>query len=287
MRTLIIGADGQLGTDLCKVIPKVDQIPLTVKDIDITDKVQTIKVIKQHAPEVVINTAAYNLVDDSEEHQSRAFLLNAQGVQNVVDACLAIDSAMVHISTDYVFDGSKGSPYIETDTPDPQSVYARSKLEGELKVQAGMHKYYIVRSSGLYGTAGSMGKGGGNFVETMIAKAKAQTELKVVADEVTSPTYTLDLAGKIFQLAQTGRHGLYHIVNRGECSWYEFAGKIFEYLGTSVKVLKTSAAEFNAKAKRPKYSALRNANLAKIGLDDMRPWQEALKAYLMEKGHLR
>ncbi len=287
MKILIIGADGQLGTDLCKVIPKKEQVPLTIQDIDITDREKTFQVIKKHSPDVIINTAAYHNVDKCEDEPALAFAVNAEGVKHVAEACREAKAVLVHISTDYVFDGEKGSPYVETDPPNPLSVYAKSKYTGEQNVKEVLEKHFIVRSTGLYGVAGCLGKGGTNFVEGMLKRAETQPELKVVTDEVLSPTYTLDLAGKINQLVRTKHFGLYHIVNHGECSWYEFASMIFDLLGRRVTIQKATSSEFKTKARRPKYSVLRNANLEKIGLDDMRPWQEALKAYLVEKGHLK
>jgi dTDP-4-dehydrorhamnose reductase len=285
MKILIIGADGQLGTDLCKVIPKEEQIPLTIKDIDITIKEKTFEVIKNYAPEVVINTAAYHHVDSCEDNEFAALAVNTIGVKYIAEACKQTGSALVHISTDYVFDGEKGSPYLESDCPDPLSIYGISKLAGELCVKYMLDKYFVIRTTGLYGVAGCLGKGGGNFVENMLQRAASQSELRVVADEVLSPTYTFDLARKINELIRTKHYGLYHIVNHGGCSWYEFASKIFELLGRKVTIHKTTASEFKSKARRPKYSILNNANLAKIGMDDMRSWSEALKAYLIEKGH--
>lgn len=286
MKILVIGADGQLGSDLCKVIPKEERVPLTIQDIDITDKEKTFKVIKEHAPDVVINTAAFHNVDKCEDNKDLAFSVNAEGVKHVAAACKEFGAVLAHISTDYVFDGEKGSSYVETDRPDPQSVYARSKLAGESNLAKILDKYFIVRSSGLYGTAGCMGKGGGNFVEGMLKRASSQPELKVVTDEVLSPTYTFDLASKINQLIRTKHYGLYHIVNHGECSWYEFTSKIFELLGRKITMLKALSADFKTKARRPQYSVLKNANLEKLGMDDLRPWPDALKAYLIEKGHL-
>ncbi len=292
MKILIIGSDGQLGTDLCKVIPKEEQIPLTIKDIDITNKDNTFEVIKKHLPDVVINTAAYHRVDDCEVHPELAFQVNDSGVGNVAEACQAIDSALVHISTDYVFSGDKNTPYTEEDTPDPQSVYGRSKLAGEQRVQRTLVKYYIVRSCGLYGLAGCLGKGGGNFVETIIKKAEAGEKLLVVSDEYVSPTYTYDLAGKINQLIRTEKYGLYHIVNHGYCSWYQFADEILMLLKSDVPIVSVTAKDFvnkqgQPKAHRPRYSVLENANLKKIVLDDLREWQDALQAYLAEKGRCK
>jgi dTDP-4-dehydrorhamnose reductase len=286
MKIVIIGADGQLGTDLCKVIPKNEQIPLTIRDIDITDRKKTFAVIKKHSPDIVINTAAYHNVDEAEDNRELAFSVNADGTKNAAEACKEAGAALVHISTDYVFDGRKGSPYLETDVPHPLSVYAESKLVGEQYVSNILARYFVVRSAGLYGAAGCMGKGGTNFVEGMLKRAASQPELKVVTDEVLSPTYTLDLAGKINQLMRTEHFGLYHIVNHGECSWFEFTCKIFELLKRKVVIKKASSDDFKTKAKRPKYSVLKNAHLEQIGLDDLRPWQDALAAYLIEKEYL-
>lgn len=283
---MIIGADGQLGTDLCKVVPKNEQLPLTLKDLDITNTGKTRSIITRQRPDVVINTAAYHRVDDCEDHETEAFAVNAIGVKQLAEACWESGAALVHISTDYVFNGEKRTPYAETDAPDPRSVYGISKLAGEQAVKYLLKKYFIVRSAGLYGAAGCLGKGGGNFVENMIKRAAAQPELKVVTDEVLSPTYTLDLAGKIDQLIRTKNYGLYHIVNHGSCSWYEFTLKIFELLGKKVMVSPTTSTEYKSRAQRPKYSALKNERLSQLGLDDLRPWPEALKAYLEEKGCL-
>ena len=283
MRVLIIGADGQLGSDLTGAIPQNEQIALTVKELDITDKEQTLRVIKKHAPQVVINTAAYNRVDDSEDQEATAFAVNATGVKNVALACREVDAALVHFSSDYVFNGEKNKPYVETDTPDPRSVYGISKLAGEFCVKYILKKYFIVRSAGLYGAAGCLGKGGGNFVDNMIRLADKQPDLRVVDDEIVSPTYTRDLAGKIAQLIRTEHYGLYHIVNHGCCSWYDFTVKIFELLGRKVAVKPVPSSEFPTRAQRPRYSALENARLRTLGMVDLRPWAEALRAYLEEK----
>ncbi|MDD5383092.1 MAG: NAD(P)-dependent oxidoreductase, partial [Candidatus Margulisbacteria bacterium] len=219
-------------------------------------------------------------------NEEPAFAVNTYGVKYLAEACRETGSVLAHLSTDYVFNGEKRSPYVESDSPDPQSVYAISKLAGEQCVKYILDKHFIIRSSGLYGVAGCLGKGGVNFVENMLKRAAAQPELKVVTDEILAPTYTYDLAGKINELIRTKHYGLYHIVNHGECSWYDFTCKIFELLGRKVVIHKTTSKEFKTRAKRPQHSVLKNAGLDKLGLDNMRPWQEALKAYLIEKGHL-
>jgi dTDP-4-dehydrorhamnose reductase len=288
---MIIGADGQLGSDLCRVIPKAEQVPLTVMELDITDQALTQQVIAKYQPAVVINTAAYHKVDDCEDHQDLAFAVNDTGAGHVAEACRAVGAALVYLSTDYVFRGDKNSPYTEEDVPDPQTVYGRSKLAGEQRIEKILPQHYIVRSAGLYGAAGCLGKGGGNFVETIIKKAKAGEQLLVVSDESVSPTYTYDLADKIYQLVKTEKYGLYHIVNHGYCSWYQFADNILMLLKSDVPIVSVTEKDFvskpgHPKAHRPKYSVLANANLKNIGLDDLRDWQDALRAYLADKGEV-
>jgi len=286
MKVLVIGADGQLGTDLQKHIKKDDLIPLTISDVDVTNKDNVISVIKKHEPDVVINTSAYHRVDDCEDNDQIAFAVNAIGVKNLCLACKENDSILVHISTDYVFVGGKGKPYLETDCPAPGTVYGISKLAGEYYVKYMLEKYFIVRTCGLYGVAGCMGKGGTNFVENMLKRAKENKVIRVVKDEIVGPTYTFDLAKKISQLIQTQYYGLYHVTNAGQCSWYDFAKKIFELTGTNVQLEAATSAEFKSKAKRPAYSVLAHQKLKDIGMDDMRTWDKALAAYLNEKKRL-
>ncbi len=280
MKIAIIGADGQLGTDLCKVVPQKEQVLLTIKDLDITKPSQINQVFKKYSPDIVINTAAYHKVDDCEANPKLAEEVNAIAVKNLAMACKNAGITLVHISTDYVFDGEKGSPYTEEDSPNPKTVYGASKLDGEKFAKEILPEHFIVRSCGLYGAAGCLGKGGTNFVEGMIKRAKSGQKIRVVTDEIVTPTYTLDLAKKIYELIKTKNYGLYHISNNGQCSWWEFAAKIFELLNYDIKVEKTVAAEFKAAAHRPKFSVLKN----KMG--NLRNWDEALRDYLIEKGHL-
>ena len=283
MKTLIIGADGQLGTDLLKVLDRKDVIPLTIKDIDITDRDRTIGVIRKHSPDVIINTSAYHRVDDCEDNDALAFGVNAFGVKNLCLASREAGSVLVHISTDYVFDGMRGRPYSETDCPNPGTVYGISKLAGELYVRYMLKDFFLIRTCGLFGVAGCLGKGGTNFVENMLKLAAQGKTVRVVTDEIVGPTYTLDLATKISQLIKTEHYGLYHVTNSGQCSWYEFAKRIFELTDKKVDLQPATSAEFKSKAKRPAFSILAHDNLKKIGLDDMRTWDRALAAYLEEK----
>ncbi|OGC04049.1 dTDP-4-dehydrorhamnose reductase [candidate division WOR-1 bacterium RIFOXYA12_FULL_43_27] len=279
MKIMIIGADGQLGCDLCKVIPKEDQIPLTIKEIDITDPQMTTAVLKQHSPEVVINTAAYHRVDDCEDNILLALKVNAYGVRNLALAAKEVGAALVSISTDYVFSGDRKKPYSEKDVPEPKSAYGISKLAGEFFARYILQKYFIVRTCGLYGVAGCMGKGGTNFVEGMIKKAKQGGVIRVVDDEFVSPTYTYDLAQALYKLIQTNRYGIHHIANSGSCSWYQFAAKIFELTGIKADLQKATGADYPTKAYRPKYSVL----ASRFGL---RIWKDALKAYIDEKKYI-
>jgi dTDP-4-dehydrorhamnose reductase len=282
MGILIIGANGQLGSDLVKVMKGEELIPLTHKDIEICDLEGTRKVLRRYKPDIVLNMAAYHKVDECEKNVSKSFEVNSLGVRNVALACREIGCSLLHMSTDYVFDGSKGRPYVETDLPCPINAYGISKLAGEYFVRYLLDRYWIVRSSGLYGIAGSSGKGG-NFVELMLRLAREGRKIRVVDDQVLSPTYTVDLAHKIKQLIHTEHYGLYHITNAGECSWYQFACKVFALSGLSPHLKPTTTADFGAVATRPPYSVLDNAALRAIGLDDMRPWEEALAAYLEER----
>jgi dTDP-4-dehydrorhamnose reductase len=285
MKIVIIGADGQLGYDLCRVIPKNEQVSLTIKDLDITNQVQTTDVLKRYQPDVVINTAAYTAVDAAETHQAAARAVNETGAKNVAAACLVLDAALVQISTDYVFSGDKpaGQPYTEEDKPDPRSFYGQTKLAGEEWVKKILTRYFIVRSAGLYGCAGCLGKGGGNFVETIIKKAARKETPVIVNDEFVSPTYTHDLAGAIYQLISTELYGLYHLVNQGQCSWYEFGARILALIGSGIKPDEISRRELRAQANRPVNSALASVKLKQINITELRPWQDALQAYLRER----
>lgn len=287
IKTVIIGADGQLGSDLCSIIDKKDHLPLTIADIDITEKEKACELFHKLKPSVAINTAAYHRVDDCEDNDLEAYKVNARGAKNLAQACRETNAVLVHISTDYVFDGAKKSPYTEDDTPNPRTAYGISKLAGEQFIKYLWQKHFIIRTSGLYGAAGCLGKGRTNFVEGMLKRAKEGQKIKVVTDEILTPTYTKHLAKKIVDLIATGHYGLYHITNNGQCSWWEYAVKIFELLKMEIKVEKTSASEYKTKANRPKYSVLENRNLRRLGMDDMPAWEQALREYLAEKGYLK
>ena len=286
MKILIIGANGQLGTDSVRILRHHQVITLTHKEIEVCDYQGTRKILEEYKPQVLINTSAYHIVDLCEDHLEETFKVNTYAVRNLAQICQDLGSVLVHLSTDYVFGSEKESPYREEDLPNPLNAYGVSKLAGEYFVRQICQRYFIIRTSGLYGVAGASGKGG-NFVELMIRLAKEGRPIKVVKDQILTPTYTKELAKKIAQLIGTGEYGLYHVTNNGQCSWYEFARVIFELVGLHPDLSATTSEEFGAKAKRPHYSVLENANLGKLGLDNLSNWREALERYLKEKGHLR
>ena len=285
----LIGANGQLGSDLVEAFASRNEelIKLTHANIEITDHTQTRQKLTNLAPSVVINTAAYHRVDEMEENIIRAFDINAAAVRNLAQICRDLDATLVHLSTDYVFGGdlSRNTPCPETTPPFPINVYGVSKLAGEYSVRSITPKHYVVRVSGLYGVAGSSGKGG-NFVELMLRLAHEGKPIKVVNDQRLTPTSTHDLAQKIIELLDSGAYGLYHMTSTGDCTWYEFAGKIFELCGLSPDLSPTATGSFGEKATRPAYSVLDNAALRSTGLTDMRHWHEALRDYLIKKGHI-
>jgi dTDP-4-dehydrorhamnose reductase len=283
MRILITGADGQLGTDLCQTLSNFEIISLTQNDIEITNMRSVKKALLKHKPDAIINTAAFVRVDDCETEPDEAFLVNALGARNVAVIAEELGAKLVHVSTDYVFGGEsepQTAPYTEFDTPVPLNIYGKSKLAGENFVQHFCTRYFIVRTSALFGIAGALGKGG-NFIETILKLAKEREELRVVNDQVFSPTYTPDLAGKIAQLITTEYYGIFHITNRGVCSWYELAVEALKLAGLKTPVTPITSAEYPQKARRPNNSALNNYQLRLLGIADMRSWQEALKDYII------
>jgi dTDP-4-dehydrorhamnose reductase len=248
----------------------------------VTDPATLAKALVASRPDVVINTAAYHKVDLCEDTPTETFVVNAVGARNVAEACREISALPVYISSDYVFDGAKGAPYVETDPPHPLSVYGTGKLAAEHMTRIGSDRFFIVRSTGLYAVGGASGKGG-NFVETMLNLAADGKTLRVVADQVLTPTYAVDLAAKICDLIATEAYGLYHMTNTGEISWHDFAAKIFELAEVEADLHPTTTEEFGARATRPPCSVLDNLRVREIGLGEMRPWDEALADYLKER----
>ncbi len=275
MKVLITGSNGMLGSDLVKVLENEHElITTTSKILDITDKENTVDFIKENNPDVVVNCAAYTDVDGCEENVDLAFKVNGEGVKNLAIACNNIDCPLVHISTDYVFNGKNSRPWIEDDEVGPISVYGKSKLEGEVAIQEILDKYFIIRTAWLYG------ENGGNFPKTMLDLASRHPELTVVNDEVGCPTYTLDLAKAIKKLIVTEYYGIYHITNSDSCSWYDFANYIFEVADVTVEVTPVKAVEFARPAPRPSYSVLENKKWIENGFEPLRSYKEAIKDYI-------
>jgi dTDP-4-dehydrorhamnose reductase len=275
MKVIVTGAGGQLGRDLVPVLEQSCEVfALDRTQLDVTNYDQSDKLIHSIQPDVIIHCAAYTSVDVAESEEDLAYLINAEGTHNMASIAEKVGAKMCFISTDYVFDGHSSVPYTEYDRTNPQSVYGKSKLAGEQYTQASSTKYFIVRTSWVYGLHGS------NFVKTMLNLSKEHKELKVVSDQTGSPTYTLDLANFLCNLIVTDKYGIYHATNSGACSWYEFAKAIFELNGTDIQVKPCTTAEFPRPASRPKYSVLDHGAIRKNGFEDLRHWREALEHLL-------
>ncbi len=273
MRIAIIGSKGQLGTALQGRLAGEALLPLDLPELDITHPDQVRSALAGFAPDVVIHSAALTNVDRCETDPDLAYRVNAVGTQNVALACQRCGAAMVYISTDYVFDGSKGAPYLEYDPPAPLSVYARSKLAGEWATQALLQRFYIVRTAWLYAP------GGANFVQTVLRLARERGALSMVTDEVGSPTNALDLAAALARLVPSELYGIYHFTNSGVCSRYEWAREILRLAGLE-HVPVTPTQGYVRPAPVPKRVELRNlCGAAQLGIT-LRPWQEALASYL-------
>jgi dTDP-4-dehydrorhamnose reductase len=233
---------------------------------------------------VVINCAAYNFVDRAESEAAAAFAVNAWGVRDLARLCQELDCLLVQFSTDHVFglDDQRRTPWTETDAPGPISVYGLSKLAGEYLIRALCRRHMVIRTCGLYGVWGSGGKGS-NFVQTMLRLAEQGKPVRVVADQVCTPTYTADLAQATVALLANGQPGLYHLTNSGYCSWFDFARAIFASAGKKVDLVPISSREYAAPARRPAYSVLAPAAMQALGLPPLRRWPEALAAYLEEQ----
>lgn len=281
MKTLLIGANGQLGSDIMAVFGPEEIVPLTHGDIEITDLEQSRKVLEAYNPDVVINTAAYHNVPECEKNPGKAFLVNSVGLRNLSEICLDRRITLVYISTDYVFDGKKSSPYSESDIPVPLNIYGVSKLAGEYFVRR-VEKYYVVRVSSLFGKTGCRAKRGGNFVKTMLHLAKTRDKVQVTSNIICSPTFTKDAASKIKEiLVQNYPSGIFHAANGGFCSWYEFALEIFSQAGIKIAVEPKMEGEVEEGVRRPLYSPLISEKTRPV-----RHWREALKAYLIEENVL-
>jgi len=282
MKVAIIGANGQLGMDLMRAFGDLEAVPLNHGDIEIGDIDSVSRALAAIKPAIVVNTAAYHKVDDCEKNPDRSFQVNALGALNLARITQDLKSELVHISTDYVFDGKKAQPYVESDLPHPLNVYAASKVAGEHFIAAYSDRHYVVRSSGLYGHNKCRAKGR-NFIDTMLALAGEGKDIRVVQDEVLTPTYTYYLALQVRDLVKTESYGLYHATNNGSCSWYEFAREIFKNADLQPNLQPVSAKDFPSPIKRPSYSVLDNAALRSLGIDEMPHWKDSLEHYFKSK----
>ncbi|HFL2423494.1 TPA: dTDP-4-dehydrorhamnose reductase [Clostridioides difficile] len=282
MKILITGSNGQLGKELVNQLEAINQsinqpkyviLATTRSDLDISNQTNVDNFILHNKPDVVVNCAAYTKVDACEDNIEIAYKINALGVRNLAIASEKVNAKLIHISTDYVFNGFSKYPYIEDNKTEPNSVYGKSKLMGEKFVEQFSHKYFILRTAWLYGN-------GNNFVKTMIKLSLENKEVNVVNDQFGTPTSTVDLAKIIIRIMETEHYGVYHATCEGECSWYDFAKKIFKLKNIDIKVNPIKSNEFKCKAPRPLYSVLDNFMLKLIGLNSFRKWEESIEEYL-------
>jgi len=284
LKVAVIGSTGQLGQDLMRVFSE-EAVGFAHRDLDVTDEAGVASAIKSAGPDWVLNTAAFHRVDDCELDPTLTFAVNAVGALNVARAAADIGSGVVFYSTDYVFGGQsreRDHPYEEGDGPQPLSVYGASKVAGEQLVMQANARHIVVRSAGLYGTATS--RKGWTFPELMLNKARTEGVIRVVTDQVLSPTFTADLARKTRELLEHDARGLFHLTNAGECSWFEFARGALDTARVEAEMEPIGTAQLRQRARRPSYSALITARLEEIGLSPLRSWQDALSDYLHTKG---
>jgi dTDP-4-dehydrorhamnose reductase len=286
-KVIIFGGGGQLGVELCReferhqwIVQRVDR-----QSLDVTDANRVEEAVAKADPQLVVNAAAYNQVDIAEREPLAAYQANALAVRNLAMACRQTDSQLVHYSTDYVFDGTKGSPYVETDVPHPLGAYAVSKLAGELYAQAYLNDPLVIRTSGVFGPGG-MFTPRGNFVELMLRLAKGNNPIRVVEDHVASPTYAPAIASRTVELAEKNIRGLFHMGGGHPISWYEYAKLIFELAGLNPPLQPTDEREYRTAARRPKYSALSNSKLESVGITPMPEFRAAVADYLEARKHV-
>ena len=270
MRVLVTGAGGQLGLELAEVLPQRghETVALSRAELDVADAGAVERVLEERAPDLVINAAAYTDVDGCETEGDLAYSVNALGPRNLAQACERLGCELLHVSTNYVFDGEEERPYEPFDLPRPISAYGRTKLAGEELVKHLTRRWYVVRSAGVYGR-------GRNFVRTMLRLGAERGVLKVKDDEFISPTYARDLAEGIAGIAEDGRYGIYHLTNAGSCSWYQFTREIFDLAGVDTEVIPIPRSEYPLPAARPAYGVL-----STLGSPELRHWREALVDYL-------
>lgn len=281
-KVLITGCNGQLGRALNKLLSgqNIEIINTDVDTLDICDAAQVSELVKREQPDTIINCAAHTAVDKCETDQENAARINALGPRNLAAAAKETGAQIVQVSTDYVFDGNAKKPYVETDTPCPQSVYGSTKLDGEKAVMELTDKYYIVRTAWLYGE-------GNNFVKTMLRLAKERDTITVVNDQFGSPTSAMELGRMILHIVDSGDYGIYHATCEGITNWHDFAKTIFALAKSDVSLIPVTTAEYPASvAKRPAYSVLENAKLNSKGSYRMKQWEDALEEYMTDMGFM-
>jgi len=283
MRILVTGANGQLGQDLVKILEQASHtvIPYDRDTLDITDQAASLEEVQNSKPDAIIHCAAYTAVDQAESDIDSAYAVNTAGTRNMVVAAEHIGAKFCYISTDYVFDGTATAPYHEYDNTNPQSIYGKSKRAGEELVKSLSSKYFIVRTSWVYGLHGN------NFVKTMLLLGSEKPEISVVHDQKGSPTYTVDLSRFLLELVSTEKYGIYHVSNSGECTWYEFAQAIFAEANSqggsyNVQVNPCTTEDFLRPAPRPRNSVMEHLSIRTNGFQDIRPWREGLHAFIKE-----
>jgi dTDP-4-dehydrorhamnose reductase/dTDP-4-dehydrorhamnose 3,5-epimerase len=278
IKVLVTGVKGQLGYDVVKRLNElgIENFGTDREDFDITNKEETEDFILNYNPDVVVHCAAYTAVDLAEDEKEKCYAVNVSGTKNISEACKKINAKMVYISTDYVFDGKGEEPHNEDEETKPINYYGYSKNEGEKIVKEILNKYFIIRTSWVYG------KNGNNFVKTMLNLAKTRGELSVVSDQIGAPTYTKDLAVLICEMLQTKKYGTYHGTNNGAISWFEFAQEIFKKANINIKVKPIPTIEYPTKAIRPLNSRLAKNKLIANGFNELPMWDDALSRYLKE-----
>lgn len=281
MKAVVTGAEGQLGRALVAALGPDVAWACGRDRLDVRDGAAVARVLADVRPDVVFNASAYNAVDRAESEPEQAFAVNALGPAHLARAAQKVGALLVHVSSDYVFAGDAGRAYVEDDRPAPVSIYGVSKLAGELALAACGGEHLIVRTSGVFGAGGSRAKGG-SFVERMLAKARAGEPLRVVDDQVFAPTYAPDLAAALVALVAHGARGVCHVTNEGRCSWHALAVAALELAGLSRPVARVSAAELALPARRPACSVLASRRLDSLGVPSLRPWRDALRAFLTE-----
>jgi dTDP-4-dehydrorhamnose reductase len=285
MKILLIGADGQLGSDIATYYQNksnVEFVPVTIRDMDITDPAQSTSIIKSCKPDVLINTAAYIQVDQCEIEIETAFKVNTYTQKHLTSLCKDLNILYVFLSTDYVFDGIKNSPYTEDDPPNPINLYGVTKLAAEQIIRYSLERQLILRVTGLYGVNGPMGKRG-NFVDLIVDKALKGETIRVVDDQRLTPTATIDVAKSLDDLIQSNASGLFHLTNEGDCTWFEFAQEILRVAGIQTSLVPAKTGDFGELARRPRYSVLENKRLKSMGLKNMPYWNDALELYIKSK----